>query len=214
MNDLFFNLFLDMMMNTTLSELQTRAKQWREDIQFSQEVLGKSFDFCTTWGIFSPEKLDEGSLMLLDYIDFKSDDTSIDLGCGYGVLGMTAARECPNGQHLLIDKDFVAVEYAKLNCQKNKLTNTEVQLSNGFYHVDKDKKFSLVMSNLPAKASKEQHYLYLLDAYERMEVGGRFYVVTINGLRDFMKRSFTEVFGNADKLKQGKTYTVTLAIKE
>lgn len=196
------------------TELLAKSKHWRQDIQFTQEVLGKPFHFTSTWGIFSPEKLDEGSLMLLDYIDFKQDDSSIDLGCGYGVLGMTAARECPNGQHLLIDKDFVAVEYAKLNCQKNYLTNAEVMLSNGFYHVDKTRQFSLVMSNLPAKASKEQHYLYLLDAYNAMAHGARFYVVTINGLRDFMKRSFTEVFGNSDKIKQGKTYTITMAIKE
>ncbi|WII95263.1 class I SAM-dependent methyltransferase [Moraxella haemolytica] len=201
-------------MSTTLAELQQKAKLWRQDISFSQEVLGKSFDFRSTWGIFSPERLDDGSLMLLDYIDFKADDSSIDLGCGYGVLGMTAARECPEGQHLLIDKDFVAVEYARLNCQKNGLKNTEVMLSNGFAHVPKERKFSLVMSNLPAKASKEQHYLYLLDAYERMEMDGRFYVVTINGLRDFMKRSFTEVFGNSDKIKQGKTYTITMAVKD
>jgi hypothetical protein len=39
-------------------------------------------------------------------------------------------------------------------------------------------------------------------------------VVTINGLRQFMKRSFTEVFGNSDKVKQGKTYTITMAVKE
>lgn len=195
-------------------DLLKKSANWRQDIHFRQEVLGKPFDFVSTWGIFSPEKLDEGSLMLLDYIDFKADDNSIDLGCGYGVLGMTASRECPNGQHLLIDKDFVAVEYAKINCQKNGLTNATVQLSNGFYHVDKSLKFSLVMSNLPAKASKEQHYLYLLDAYNAMQSGGRFYVVTINGLRDFMKRSFTEVFGNADKIKQGKTYTVTMAVKD
>ncbi|WP_432481184.1 class I SAM-dependent methyltransferase [Moraxella sp. ZY200743] len=201
-------------MSTTLAELQQKAKLWRQDISFSQEVLGKPFDFSSTWGIFSPERLDDGSLMLLDYIDFKTNDDSIDLGCGYGVLGMTAARECPEGQHLLIDKDFVAVEYARLNCQKNGLKNTEVMLSNGFAHVPKERKFSLVMSNLPAKASKEQHYLYLLDAYERMEMGGRFYVVTINGLRDFMKRSFTEVFGNSDKIKQGKTYTITMAVKD
>lgn len=201
------------MSDFTLQELQERAKYWRQDINFRQDVLGKPFDFATTWGIFSPEKLDDGSLMLLDHVDFQTADNSIDLGCGYGVLGMTAARECPDGQHLLIDKDFVAVEYARLNCQKNGLTNTHIQLSNGFNDVDKDKRFSLVMSNLPAKVGKEQHYLYLLDAYERMEVGGRFYVVTINGLRQFMKRAFTEVFGNADKVKQGKTYTITKAVK-
>ncbi len=196
------------------SELLAKSAHWRKDICFRQEVLGKPFDFKSTWGIFSPEKLDEGSLMLLDYIDFRQDDCSIDLGCGYGVLGMTAARECPHGEHLLIDKDFVAVEYAKINCQNNGLHNAQVQLSNGFYHVDKTKKFSLVMSNLPAKASKEQHYLYLLDAYHAMQSGARFYVVTINGLRDFMKRSFTEVFGNSDKIKQGKTYTITMATKD
>lgn len=198
----------------TQEELLSKAQYWRKDIHFKQDVLGRPFEFYTTWGIFSPEKLDDGSLMLLDYIDFKSDDTSIDLGCGYGVLGMTAARECPNGQHLLIDKDFVAVEYARLNCQKNQLTNTHVQLSNGFNQVDNNLTFSLVMSNLPAKVGKEQHYLYLLDAYQRMTAGGRFYVVTINGLRQFMKRAFTEVFGNAEKVKQGKTYTITMTTKE
>ncbi|MGP1605098.1 MAG: class I SAM-dependent methyltransferase [Moraxella sp.] len=198
----------------TQEELLSKAQYWRKDIHFKQDVLGRPFEFYTTWGIFSPEKLDDGSLMLLDYIDFKSEDTSIDLGCGYGVLGMTAARECPDGQHLLIDKDFVAVEYARLNCEKNQLTNTHVQLSNGFNQVDNNLTFSLVMSNLPAKVGKEQHYLYLLDAYQRMTAGGRFYVVTINGLRQFMKRAFTEVFGNAEKVKQGKTYTITMATKE
>lgn len=194
-------------------ELNSLHTRWRQDLQFEQSVLGKQMKFTSTWGLFSPEKLDEGSLMLLDYIEFGASMSSIDLGCGYGVLGMTAARECPDGQHLLIDKDFVATEYAKLNCANNQLTNAEVQLSNGFRHVDPARKFDLVMSNLPAKASKEQHYLYLLDAYNAMNVGGRFYVVTINGLREFMQRTFKEVFGNSDKLKQGKTYTITMAEK-
>lgn len=198
-------------------DLLVLEEKWKKDIQFTQQVLGKPMQFSSTWGIFSPEKLDDGSLMLLDYIDFSglgADAHSIDLGCGYGVLGMTAARECPNGQHTLIDKDFVAIDYAKKNCLTNQLHNTEVHLSNGFAQVNPAKKFDLVMSNLPAKASKEQHYLYLLDAYQAMNTGASFYVVTINGLRDFMKRTFTEVFGNTKKLKQGKTYTVTRAIKE
>lgn len=195
-------------------ELDSLHTRWRQDLRFEAPVLGKTMQFTSTWGLFSPEQLDEGSLMLLDHIEFRKADSSIDLGCGYGVLGMTAARECPEGQHLLIDKDFVAVEYAKKNCFDNKLNNTEVQLSNGFRHVDPARRFDLVMSNLPAKASKEQHYLYLLDAYNAMNSGARFYVVTINGLREFMQRTFKEVFGNSDKLKQGKTYTITMAQKD
>ncbi len=195
-------------------ELDSLHTRWREDLRFEESVLGKPMKFTSTWGLFSPEKLDDGSLMLLDHIEFRPADSSIDLGCGYGILGMTAARECPQGQHLLIDKDFVAIEYAKKNCAVNNLTNTDVQLSNGFRHVDPKRKFDLVMSNLPAKASKEQHYLYLLDAYNAMTPGARFYVVTINGLREFMQRTFKEVFGNCDKLKQGKTYTITMAQKD
>lgn len=195
-------------------ELNALHTRWRQDLRFEEPVLGKNMKFTSTWGLFSPEKLDDGSLMLLDHMEFRKADSSIDLGCGYGILGMTAARECPEGQHLLIDKDFVAIEYAKKNCFDNKLANTEVQLSNGFRHVDPARRFDLVMSNLPAKASKEQHYLYLLDAYNAMNPGARFYVVTINGLREFMQRTFKEVFGNSDKLKQGKTYTITMAQKD
>lgn len=194
-------------------ELQKLAQKWRQDIQFEATVLGRTLHFQSTWGLFSPEKLDEGSLMLLDHMDFRADDRSIDLGCGYGVLGMAAAQACPQGYALLIDKDFVAVDYARRNCERNQLTNTDVRLSNGFAQVPPDLRFSLVMSNLPAKASKEQHYLYLLDAWERMQPEGRFYVVTINGLREFMQRTMKEVFGNSQKIKQGKTYTVACATR-
>ena len=43
------------------AELLEKAKHWREDINFRQEVLGQPFNFATTWGIFSPQKLDDGS---------------------------------------------------------------------------------------------------------------------------------------------------------
>ena len=54
---------------------------------------------------------------------------------------------------------------------------------------------------------------YLYDALAHLKPGGKFYVVTINGLREFIARTFKEVFGNYDKLKQGKVYTVAVAEK-
>ncbi|HXK55716.1 MAG TPA: methyltransferase, partial [Gammaproteobacteria bacterium] len=53
--------------------------------------------------------------------------------------------------------------------------------------------------------------LYFYDALIRMNPGGRFYVVTISGLRRFIQKAFLEVFGNYEKLKQGQTYTVAMA---
>jgi 16S rRNA (guanine1207-N2)-methyltransferase len=188
--------------------------RWREDIVFTEGVRGCEFTFHTTWGIFSPRSIDEGSRLLLDHLDISPSDDCLDVGCGYGVLGMTMARLAPQGRSVMVDKDFVAVNYATANCERNGLKNTEVFLSNGFNQIPPDYKFDLIVSNLPAKVGNEQHYLYLFDAYERLNPGGRFVVVTINGLRDFISRTFKEVFGNYDKLKQGKTYTVAQAVKE
>lgn len=188
--------------------------RWREDIVFAESVRGCEFTFHATWGIFSPRSIDEGSRLLLDHLDINPTDDCLDVGCGYGVLGMAMARLAPQGRTVMVDKDFVAVDYAKANCGRNGLKNTEVFLSNGFNQIPKDYQFDLIVSNLPAKVGNEQHYLYLFDAYDRLRPGGRFVVVTINGLRDFISRTLKEVFGNFDKLKQGKTYTVAQAVKE
>lgn len=189
--------------------------RWRADIEFADTLCGHRFQFRSTWGLFSPEGVDEGSRLLLDQIadTVEPQDDCLDVGCGVGVLGMTLARLAPQGRSVMVDKDFVAVDYTRKNVAGNGLTNCEVFLSNGFNQVG-ERKFDLVVSNLPAKVSKEQHYLYLVDAYEHLKPGGRFVVVTITGLREFIARSFKEVFGNYEKLKQGKVYTVAQAVRE
>ena len=75
-------------------------------------------------------------------------------------------------------------------------------------------RFDLIASNIPAKVGKEALSLYLHDAREHLSSGGRFYVVTVNGLRQFMKRNLNEAFGNYDKLKQGAHYTVAVARRD
>jgi 16S rRNA (guanine1207-N2)-methyltransferase len=182
----------------------------RQDLVIDANLLGQPLRFHTTWGLFSPKEIDDGSRLLLDHVEVRPDDRIFDLGCGYGPLGLTLARLAPQGRALLVDKDFVAVEYSRRNARLNGIDNAEVLLSNGFDQVG-ERPLDLVVSNLPAKTGKEQYYLYFYDALARMQPGGRFYVVTITGLREFIARSFKEVFGNYEKVKQGKTYTVGLA---
>ena len=185
----------------------------RQDRVIQDTLLGHSFTFRTTWGLFSPRGIDEGSRLLLDHLDFPGDTDSIDLGCGYGPLGLAIARSAPQGRHTLLDKDFVAVEYARRNATLNGLDNVEVLLSNGFDQVP-PRTYDLVVSNLPAKTGKELYYLYFYDALARLQPGGRIYVVTITGLRRFIQRAFGEVFGNYEKVKQGRSYTVSMARKD
>ncbi len=191
-------------------EKQQYLDSIRQDITFSDTLLGQDLTFQTTWGLFSPKGTDEGTRLLLDHMDIGENDDTLDLGCGYGPLGLTLAKMAPGGTSLLVDKDFVAVEYSKRNAEINQITNAEVLLSNGFSNIGK-RQFDLIVSNLPAKTGKELYYLYFYDALLRMKPGAHFYVVTISGLRKFVQKAFMEVFGNYKKLKQGKTYTVARA---
>ena len=188
-----------------------RLAKLREDLTIEADLLGNAMQFSTTWGLFSPRGIDEGTMMLLDHLTVATDEKALDFGCGYGPLGLAIAKAAPQGSVQLIDKDFVAVDYANKNVAANALPNAKAYLSNALMQVPVDSAFSLVVSNLPAKTGNELYWLAFNDAKQRMAPGGKIVVVTINGLRAYMKRSFTEIFGNYKKLKQGKTYTVSAA---
>jgi 16S rRNA G1207 methylase RsmC len=181
----------------------------RADIVFGVRLRDLELSFRSTWGLFSPREIDAGTRLLLEHLDVARDADCLDLGCGYGALGVALARLAPEGETWLVDKDFVAVEYAKKNARQNRAANVVVRLSNGFSHVDR--RFDLIVANLPAKTGKELLYLLLCDARAHLAPGGRLYVVTISGLRRFIERNMNEVFGNYRKLKQGRSHTVALA---
>ena len=194
-----------------LSQQQLQA--YREDIQFSAELCESTLKFTTTWGIFSPREIDEGTQLLLRYIDIHPEDDCFDLGCGYGPIGLSMAKMANQGQTLMVDKDFMAVEYSNKNAQLNHISNAKAMLSNGLAHIDKQQQFDVIASNVPAKVGKEMMSLMLHDSYQHLKPNGRLYLVTINGLRQYMKRNLNEIFGNYKKLKQGRAYTVAVAYK-
>lgn len=193
---------------------QDLVNKWRQDIQFTEKLNEYALSFHTTWGLFSPRAIDEGTRLLLDRIEVDVTNNCIDLGCGYGPIGMTLAKMAPQGKTLLLDKDFVAINYSNANIQRNNIGNASAILSNGFDAVEKKAQWDLIVSNIPAKVGKEMLTIYLIDAFTLLQPGGKLYVVTINGLRQFMKRNMTEIFCNYKKIKQGKNYTVAIASKK
>ncbi len=186
----------------------------KKDLLIETELMGKPFKLATTWGIFSPREIDSGTDLFLRYLEIQEDEIALDIGCGYGPLGLAIAANAPKGQVHMVDKDFVAVDYANKNAQKNNLGNAKAYLSNGLSAVPKEMMFTTVVSNVPAKVGKEMLSILLHDVHAHLEPGGQFVVVTINGLRQYMKRNFMEVFGNYDKVKQGKDYTISRCVKQ
>lgn len=184
------------------------------DITFQRKLHGNLMTFHTTYGIFSPKEIDYGSFLLLKYIGgLKPDANVLDIGCGYGALGLTIAKLIPKGSVDLVDKDFVAIEYANINAKANNLSNATAYLSNGLSHVPHDKTFQLIVSNIPAKVGNEMLERIFTDAYEQLEPGGKIIIVCIAGLRKYIKRVFNDIFGNYEKLDQKKNYSVCMAIK-
>ena len=186
----------------------------KKDIILDVELLGSKFNLHTRWGVFSPRSIDDGTLLLMKYISVGESDICLDLGCGYGPIGLALARHCHKGQVHMVDKDFIAVELANYNAKNNGINNAEAYLSDAFTHVPSEVKFHQIISNIPAKVGREQLSIILYDAYDALESGGIITVVTINGLKDFMKNNFKSVFGNYKKIKQGQKYIISQAVKQ
>ncbi len=186
----------------------------KKDIEIVVNLLDNEITFHTRWGVFSPRSIDEGTMLLMKHIEVGVSDICLDLGCGYGPIGLALAKHCTKGEVHMVDKDFVAIELANNNANLNNLSNAKAYFSDAFLQVPNEVKFDQVISNLPAKVGREQLSIILYDAFDALKPGGKITVVTINGLKDFIKNNFKSVFGNYKKLKQGQKYIVSQATKQ
>ena len=186
----------------------------KQDLKIQTNLLGHDLTLQTRWGVFSPRAIDDGTVMFMQYLDIASTDKCLDLGCGYGPIGLSVAKSCPQGEVHMVDKDFIAVELSNTNAKLNHINNAEAYLSDAFSAVGKQNYFDQVLSNVPAKVGREQLSIILYDAYDALKPGGTITFVTINGLRHFIKDNFKSVFGNYKKLKQGQKYTIAQAVKQ
>ena len=186
----------------------------RQDIVFEEKLKDRAYIFHATWGLFNPKRVDPGTRLLIDYLQAIPNDRCLDLGCGYGPVGLALGHLCPEGEVQMIDKDFVAVDYANANAERNGLENCRAYLSNAFSNVPAGARFDTIASNLPAKVGNEMLTLIMHDAHARLVPGGKLWVVTISGLKDYVKRNFKEIFGNYRKVKQRGTHLVSLATKQ
>jgi len=186
----------------------------KKDIEIVVNLLDNELTLNTRWGVFSPRSIDEGTMLLMKHIEVGVSDICLDLGCGYGPIGLALAKHCTKGEVHMVDKDFVAIELANNNANLNNLSNAKAYFSDAFLQVPSEVKFDQVISNLPAKVGREQLSIILYDAFDALKPGGKITVVTIKGLKDFIKNNFKSVFGNYKKLKQGQKYIVSQAIKQ
>lgn len=176
-------------------------------------LADRDFVFASTWGLFSPTEVDAGTRLLLDGLDPAPTDDCLDLGCGYGPIGCYLAWRAPQGQTVMVDRDFVAVDYAARNAAANGLRNAEARLSNGLAQLG-ERRFDLIASNLPAKVGRDLYRIFVEDAFTHLRPGGRFFAVMIRQLWPALLREVERVGGVAEKLREGPRHVVLRATRQ
>src|SRR5260221_11717214 len=124
------------------------------DVYFKKEIsyLFKSqeFKFEVAETLFSTFNIDHGTDILIRSIILKNPKSILDIGCGYGPLGIILAKTDPQAEVTMVDRDLLAVAYTKQNIKKNNVINAIAIGSLGVEEV-KNKTFDLIVSNIPAK---------------------------------------------------------------
>lgn len=165
--------------------------------------------FETTPSIFSPNSIDNGTLAMLSVIDFSPCDKVLDLGCGYGIVGILAAKLIGEENVIMCDISQQAIEYAIINLHINNVPNIKIRLSDGYKNVE-ERDFTLILSNPPYHAdfSVAKHFIEV--GFKKLVIGGRLIMVTKR--LDWYKNKLTSIFGGV-KVHEINGYFVFIAEK-
>ena len=145
---------------------------------------GERFDFDVSQMLFSSFQIDVGTALLLRSFDAATTPRRVlDLGCGYGPLGVVLARRYPHAQVTLSDVDLLAVRYARRNCELNGVAaNTQVVGSVGLEGVPEEA-YDLIVCNIPAKAGDAAiERDFVLGPLGRLAERGEYWFVVVSGL--------------------------------
>lgn len=190
-----------------------RPETAHEEAEFTAELRGMPFRFVTDAAVFSRNRVDFGSALLIEAMQLDSADTVLDVGCGYGPIGMSAARLVPEGRVYMVDVNERAVDLARRNLEHNGITNAEVRVSDALESVQ-GIAFDKVLTNPPIRAGKAVIYRIVDEAYDALKPGGSLWLViqTKQGAPS-MKKKLSERFGNVEDVEREAGYHVFKAVK-
>lgn len=176
-------------------------------------MRGKNCKFITDASTFSKAKVDKGTRLLVDSMKIQKSDVVLDLGCGYGPIGIIAASLATDGKCYMTDINRRSVELAKKNIELNGITNAEVRLGSAFEPFDRTR-FDVILTNPPISAGRKTVMAFIDGAYKHLKQDGSFYLVarTRQGAKT-LKELMKDVFGNSEYASMGGGYRVIVSRK-
>jgi 16S rRNA (guanine1207-N2)-methyltransferase len=141
------------------------------------ELGGLELTFETAPGLFSPTAIDEGTVAMLRHAAITPEDKVLELGCGYGVVGVYAARQTDPSRVWLVDVDPLAVEFAQRNLRLNCVEGATVVRSDGFNALT-EAGFTKILCNPPYHVDFSVPKRLIEKGFNRLSVGGTMLLVT------------------------------------
>jgi 16S rRNA (guanine1207-N2)-methyltransferase len=180
------------------------------------ELRGRSYSFHTRAGVFSRKALDEGTRLLIQTMEARPRHSVIDVGCGYGPIGIAAAHLAPVGRVVLVDCSARAVHCAIENvrahhlnhARKNGKPRVEVVLGDRFDPVPGER-FDRVLSNPPFHAGHDILFPLVEEARRHLRVHGKLYLVLMRYVG--VKKHMRQVFGNCEVVADSGKHVVLMS---
>lgn len=159
---------------------------------FTVTINKIELSFETDKTVFSPAGADKGTLAMLSALDFSPADKLLDLGCGYGIVGIYAAKIIGDMSVTMSDVLDKCIELSKRNAAANGVGAIKVIKSKGFENIS-DHDFTLILSNPPYHTDFSVPKHFIEKGFNRLKTGGKMYMVTKR--REWYKNKFITVFG-------------------
>jgi 16S rRNA (guanine1207-N2)-methyltransferase len=176
-------------------------------------LRGNSFEFLTASSVFSKKRVDLGTRLLIEAMVLPEKGTVLDVGCGYGAVGIAAAASNLRLQVVMTDVNARAVRLARQNIQKNKVQNAGVRYGY-LYEPVEDLTFNCVLSNPPVSAGMETVKAIITQAPTVMAESASFQMVIRSKIgAKTLPLFFNEAFGSCQIIARKSGYRVLMAEK-
>lgn len=174
-------------------------------------LLGQKMNFYTDAGVFSKKMIDYGSQVLLSTLDFQGGESVLDVGCGYGPIGLSLAK-AQGVTVTMVDVNERALDLAKKNASRN---GVEAQIFSSDVYEAVEGFFDHVISNPPIRAGKKVVHQVITGSFDHLKPGGDLTIVIQKKQgAPSAKSKMEETFGNCEIVKKDKGYYILRSEKE
>ena len=179
-------------------------------------LRGREFRFISDSGVFSKRTVDFGSHLLIESFRLNEEVAGdiLDVGCGYGPMGLALAHAYPARLVEMVDVNERALSLARRNAEANNIRNVKVYESNTYDQVPQERQFAAIVSNPPIRAGKQVVHCILSEAHTHLLLGGTLTVVIQKKQgAPSAQQKMLDVFGNVAVIARDKGYWIIQSVK-